>query len=188
MKVGMSGKIIIGIVGILVLGFIGFQVLKVQSPDVEKPQKVIKVVSRRITMPPFVERIPETVVEETVMDPPQEEANIKPLEIETTPIPESVPTAESDDAEIKEFQAWLSSILEQEDAGFLEETEQEDFNTEDDEIDYTFEKSAIKSVIQGQWEHSFENYDIEGYMSAIWEDGFFYVSDMGTPDNLRMMI
>ena len=40
MKAGRHIKIIIGIVGILVVGFIGFQVLKVQSPDVEKPQKV----------------------------------------------------------------------------------------------------------------------------------------------------
>ena len=38
MKVGMHIKIIIGIVGMLVVGFIGFQVLKVQSPDIEKPQ------------------------------------------------------------------------------------------------------------------------------------------------------
>ena len=182
MKAGMHTKIIIGIVGILVVGFIGFQVLKVQSPDIEKPQKVIKVVSRRITMPLFVERVPETVVEETVTDPPQEEVNIKPLEIETTPIPESVPTAESDDAEIKEFQAWLSSILEAEET--TEELEQKDFTVENDEIDYDLERSVINSVIEEQWGNSLETHDIEGYMSAIWEDGFFYVSDMGTPNNL----
>ena len=182
MKVGMHIKIIIGIVGILVVGFIGFQVLNVQSPDVEKPKKVIKVVSRRITMPPFVERIPETVVKETVTDPPQEEANIKPLEIETTPIPESVPTAESDDDEIRVFQTWLSLILEEEDT--TEEIEQEDFTVENDEIDYDLERSVINSVIEEQWGNSLETHDIDGYMSAIWEDSFFYVSDMGTPDNL----
>lgn len=182
MKVGIHIKIIIGIVGILVVGFIGFQVLKVQSPDIEKPQKVIKVVSRRITMPPFVERIPETVVEETVMDPSQEEVNIKPLEIEKTPIPESVPTAESEDAEIKEFQAWLSSILEEDTT--TAEIEQENFTVENDEIDYDLERAVINSVIEEQWGNSLETHDIEGYMSAIWEDGFFYVSDMGTPDNL----
>ena len=182
MKVGMDIKIIIGIVGILVVGCIGFQVLKVQSPDVEKPQKVIKVVSRRITMSPFVERIPETGVEETVTDPPQEEVNIKPLEIEKTPIPESVPTAESEDAEIKEFQAWLSSILEEDTT--TAEIEQENFTVENDEIDYDLERAVINSVIEEQWGNSLETHDIEGYMSAIWEDGFFYVSDMGTPDNL----
>ena len=182
MKAGMHIKIIIGIVGMLVVGFIGFQVLKVQSPDIEKPQKVIKVVSRRITMPLFVERIPETVVEETVTDPPQQEINIKPLEIETTPIPESVPTAESDDADIKEFQAWLPSILEAEET--TEEIEQEDFTLENDEIDYDLERSVINSVIEEQWGNSLRTHDIEGYMSAIWEDSFFYVSDMGTPDNL----
>ena len=32
-------------------------------------------------------------------------------------------------------------------------------------------------------ENSLEAYDIEGYMSAIWEDDFFYTSDMGTPNN-----
>ena len=35
-----------------------------------------------------------------------------------------------------------------------------------------------------QWRNSFETHDIEGYMSAIWEDDFFYVSDMDTPNNL----
>ena len=41
----------------------------------------------------------------------------------------------------------------------------------------------IESVIANQWENNLEAYDIEGYMSAIWEDEFFYASDMGTPDN-----
>ena len=87
------------------------------------------------------------------------------------------------EAEIREFQAWLSSVLEQEADDAVEETEQVDLNTEDAEIDYDLERLAIESVIQGQWRNSLEAYDIQGYMSAIWEDDFFYISDMGTPDN-----
>ena len=92
-----------------------------------------------------------------------------------------VPTVQSDDADIKEFQAWLSSILEQE--GTTETVEREDFTAADDVIDYELERSVIKSVVQDQWGNSLEAYDIEGYMSAIWEADFFYFSDMGTPDN-----
>ena len=182
MKIEMNAKIIIGIVGILVVGFIGFQTLKVQSPEVEKPQKIIKAVSRQITTSPSVKNMPETVVDETGTNGPQEGTNIAPPDRETTPVPESVPTAHSSDAEIREFQAWLFSTLEAEDP--LAEKEQEAPNVEEDEIDYNLEKSVINSVIEEQWRNSFETHDIEGYMSAIWDDDFFYVSDMDTPDNL----
>ena len=182
MKVGTNTKIIIGIVGILVVGFIGFQMLKIQSSEVEKPKKIIKAVSRQITTSPSVKNTPETVVNETGTNVPQEDTNIAPPDIETTPVPERVPTAQSTDAEIREFQAWLFSTLEAEDP--LAEKEQENPNVEDDEIDYDLEKSVINSVIEEQWRNSFEMHDIEGYMSAIWEDDFFYVSDMDTPNNL----
>ncbi|RKU15166.1 hypothetical protein C6500_20950 [Candidatus Poribacteria bacterium] len=182
MKIEMNTKIIIGIIGILVVGFIGFQILKVQSPEVEKPQKIIKTVRRQITTSPAVKNTPETVVDKTGTNRPQEDINIAPSDRETTPVPERVPTAHSSDAEIREFQAWLFSTLEEEDT--IEEIEQEDPNVEDHEIDYELEKSVINSVIEGQWRNSLETHDIEGYMSAIWEDDFFYVSDMDTPDNL----
>ena len=178
----MNTKIIIGIVGILVVGSIGFQMLKVRSPELEKPQKIIKTVSRQITVSPSVKNTPETVIDETETNTPQEGTNIAPPDRETTPVPERVPTAHNSDDEIREFQAWLFSILEAEDP--LEEIEQEDPNIEDDEIDYDLEKSVINSVIEEQWRNSFETHDIEGYMSAIWEDDFFYVSDMDTPNNL----
>ena len=178
----MNTKIIISIVGILVVGFIGFQMLKVQSPEEEKPQKIIKAVSRRITVSPSVKNTPEAAVDETVTDTPQENTNIEPLDIEKIPVPERVPTAESSDDEIREFQAWLSSTLEEEDT--VKEIEQEDFTAEDDAIDYDLEMSVINSVIEEQWGNSLETHDIDGYMSAIWEDGFFYVSDMDTPNNL----
>lgn len=175
MKVGTRVKVIIGIFGTLAIGFIGFRILKVEPPEMKVVYKTVKPEGRRITTVPFVENVPEPVTDT------QQETDIESPEIETTPVPERVPTAESDDVEIKEFQAWLSSIFEQEDT--LEETGQEAFNAENDEIDYDLERSVIESVIANQWENSLETYDIEGYMSAIWEDEFFYVSDVGTPDN-----
>ena len=184
MKVKTNVKIIIGIVVILAVGFVGFQVLKLQSPAIEEARLIVKVVKpegwsgeRRITKAPSVERTSGTAAEMQ-----QKEADIVPPEVGKTSVPETVPTAQSSDDEIKEFQAWLFSILEAEDT--LEDVEQEDSNVEDDEIDYDLENSVIKSVIQEQWKNSLETYDVEGYMSAIWDDNFFYVSDMGTPDNL----
>ena len=187
MKVGTNTKTIIGIVGILVVGFIGFQMLKIQSPEVEKPQKIFvggnsdsrKPETRQITTSPSVKNTPETVLDETGTNVPQEDTNIAPPDIEITPVPARVPTAHSSDDEIREFQAWLFSTLEAEDP--TEAIEQEDSNVEGDQIDYDLEKSVINSVIEEQWRNSFEMHDIEGYMSAIWEDDFFYVSDMDTP-------
>ena len=169
-------RIIIGIVGILAIVFIGFQVLKVKPPEVEVVYKAVKPEGRRITTSPLAGRTSEKVREIQ-----QENANVESPEIETTAVPETVPTTQSSDDEIREFQAWLSSILMEADT--LEAVEQEDVKVEDGGIDYELERSVIKSVIQDQWADSLETYDIEGYMSAIWEDDFFYVSDMGTPDN-----
>ena len=181
MKVRAKNKMIISIIGVLTAGFIGFQMLKTQSSDMEEAQLIIKVVKpedRRITMPPFVKRASKTGVKTQ-----QEGTNIESPELGTPSVPENVPTVQSSDDEIREFQDWLSSVPEQEADDPVEETEQVDLNAEDGEIDYDLERSAIKSVIQEQWSNSLETYDIEGYMSAIWADNFFYVSDMGTPDN-----
>ena len=177
MKVGTKIKIIIGVVVILVVGYIGFRGLKVESPDVKIIKPVAMPEGQRITTSPFVEHTSDTVTETQ-----QEAINTGSPEIETTPLPETVPTAQSTDDEIKEFQEWVSSILSEEDA--LEEGEGTDVNVEDDGIDYDLERSVIKSVIEEQWKNSLETFDIEGYMSAIWEDDFFYVSDLGTPDNM----
>ncbi len=177
----MRMKVTISIIIILAIGFIGFQVLKVRSLDREEAQLIIKVVKpddRQITMLPFVERTSKTATKTE-----KKETNMKSPEIGTPSVPQSVPTAQSDDAEIREFQAWLPSVFDQKTEGPVEETEQVDINAEDDEIDYDLEKSVIESVIQEQWEKGLEAYDIQGYMSAIWEDNFFYASDMGTPDN-----
>ena len=176
MKVGTKIKIIIGIVVILVVGFIGFRVLKVESPEIEVVYKAVEPEEQQITTSPSVGGTSESVTETQ-----QQEINAGSPEIKSTPVPETVPTAQSTDDEIKEFQEWVSSILE-EDAP--EEIEQEGFSVEDDGVDYDLERSVIKSVIEEQWKNSLEAFDIEGYMSAIWEDDFFYVSDLGTPDNM----
>ena len=179
MKIRTNIKIIIGIVGILAAGFIGFQVLKVQSPEVEQHIEIVLPDARQITTSRFVKRAPKTATKTQ-----QEEAYIDSPETDMTPVPEKVPTAQSTDDEIRDFIAWLSS-LEREDT--IDETEQVDFNeendAEDDEIDYDRYKSQIESVVREQWKNGLETYDIERYMSAIWEDDFFYASDLGTPDN-----
>ncbi|MXV77986.1 hypothetical protein F4083_01950 [Candidatus Poribacteria bacterium] len=175
-------KTIIVILSVLAFGFIGFQVLKRQSPDIERTHQIIKTVQledRKITKSPFVQSTPETGTETQ-----QEEENIDSPDVKKMLVPDTVPTAQSSDTEIREFQAWLSSIPTEEDT--LEGLAQEDSNTEaaeNDEIDYELETLLIETLIEDQWKNSIETYDIEGYMSAIWEDNFFYVSDMGTPDN-----
>ena len=184
MKVGTNIKITIGIIGILALGFtvgfIAFEVLTVQPSDREPKKQIVRADTRRITTPRFVEHTPSIVT-----NTQQEEAIIEPSEIGALPAPERVPTARSSDDEIKEFSAWLLLSLDREET--IEETEQEDFNAEDktgdDQIDYDRERSRVESVIWEQWKDGLENSNIERYMSGIWEDDFFYVSDLGTPDN-----
>ena len=183
-EAGSNIKIIIGIIVILtvgfIVGFIAFEVLTVQSPDIEGEKQIVKPDARRIATPRFVERTSRIVTKAQ-----QEETTIEPAEIRVSPVPERVPTAQSSDDEIKDFAAWLSLSVERE--ATIEETEQEDFNTKDeageDQIDYDRERSRVESVIWEQWKSGFENYNIERYMSSIWEDDFFYISDLGTPDD-----
>ena len=184
MEVGINVKITFGIVVILVVGFaagfIAFEVLTRQSPDIEREAQIVKPDARRITASRFAKHTPITVAKlhET-------EINIEPSETETFSIPERVPTAQSSDDEIKEFSAWLSLSIEQENV--IEETAQEEPSTKDDatdnQIDYNRERSRIESVIWDQWKSGLEDYNIERYMSGIWGDDFFYISDLGTPDN-----
>ena len=183
MEVGTNIKIIIGIIVILafgfIVGFIAYEVLTVQ-PDREAEKQIVKPDPRRITTTRFAEYTPRIVTKTQ-----QEETNTEPPEIRTSPAPERVPTAQSSDDEIKEFAAWLSLSLEREDTP--EETEPEDFNTEDarddSQTDNDRESSRIESVIWDRWKHGLENSNIERYMSGIWGDDFFYISDLGTPDN-----
>ena len=177
MKVGTKLKLIVGIVVILVVGFIWFQMLNVESP-------VIKII-KPVAMPEGEKITPLASTEhgsETVTETQQEAVSTASPEIEEIPVPETVPTAQSSDEEIREFQEWISTTLVEEDAN--EEMEQADLKAEDNGVDYDLESAAIKSVIEDQWKNSLETFDIEGYMSAIWEDDFFYASDMGTPDDV----
>ena len=184
MKVGTNIKVTIGIIGILALGFtlgfIAFEVLIIRSSNIEEKKQIVKPDARRITTPRFAKRASRPVAKAQ-----QEEIIIESLETEAAPVPERVPTAQSSDDEIKEFSAWLSLSLEQED--IIEKTEQQEFNTEEEteeeKTDYAQERSRVESVIWEQWKRGLENYNIERYMSAIWEDDFFYTSDLGTPAN-----
>ena len=183
MEVGTNIKIIIGVIVILAVGFIvGFIAFEVftQPSDIEGEKQIVKPDARRITTPRAVERTPRIATQAQ-----QEETTIEPAEIRVPLVPERVPTAQSSDDEIKDFAAWLSLSLKREDT--IEETEQEDFNTEheagEDQIDYDRERSRVESVIWEQWQNGLESYNIERYMSAIWADDFFYISDLGTPDN-----
>ncbi|MYE89739.1 hypothetical protein F4X33_12165, partial [Candidatus Poribacteria bacterium] len=184
MEVGTNIKIIIGIIVILafgfITGFIAFEVLTDQSSNIEEKKQTVAPDARRITTPRFVKPSPRTAAKTQ-----QEETNIESLDTEASPVPERVPTAQSSDDEIKEFAAWLSLSLEREDT--VEEIEQEDFNTENDaednQIDYPQERARVESVIWEQWKDGLESRNIERYMSGIWGGDFFYISDLGTPNN-----
>ena len=174
-------KVIIGVIGVLAVGIIVFQALKNQSYETEEVQRVVKSEDRRITKAPFIEHTTERVAE-TVTETEQKELDVESGAAGMSSAPENVPTAHNEDSEIKEFQAWLSSILEQDES--VKEVEPKEINIEENGMDYAQEKSKIVSVIELQWRNAFEAYDIEGYMSAVWEDDFFYISDMGTPNNM----
>lgn len=178
MKLGTGTKLIIGAVGVLIAGFVGFQAVTHrgidQSATVAKGAQA-KGQARRITAPRFVKR-----ASGTVKKMPEEEPDTEALKAEETTIPEEVPTAQSSDDEIRDFLAWLSSL----DAGNTsEETEMYDSEAEGNEIDYEKEKSLVNSVIWDKWKRGYESCDVELYMSAIWEDDYFYTSDTGTPDD-----
>lgn len=96
-------------------------------------------------------------------------------------IPEEVPTAQSTDDEIRHFLAWLSSLGEEKIT--TDEAEIDASDAEGSAVDYEQAQSMIESVILDRWKKGYETYDIERYMSAIWEDDFFYTTDLGTPDD-----
>ena len=140
MKLETKIKTIIGIGVVFAVGFIGFQALHIDPPETEVTYKTVKPERRRITMFPHVVRIRETGTQAQI-----ETENVEFPEMETPSVPDAVPTAQSSDDEIREFEAWLSSILTEEDTP--EKTEMEDLQVETDEIDYELEISHIKFVI-----------------------------------------
>jgi len=42
---------------------------------------------------------------------------------------------------------------------------------------------AISNVLKDRWRDGYMNEDVELYISSYWEEGFYYVSDMGTRDD-----
>ncbi len=96
-------------------------------------------------------------------------------------IPEEVPTAQSSDDEIRNFLAWLSSLGNEKTT--TDEAQMDASGAEGNVADYDEAQSMIESVIWDRWKKGYETYDIETYMSAIWEDDFFYTTDLGTPDD-----
>jgi len=129
--------------------------------------------NRRITAPKFVMRASPTITKASNAEAPQ------PEEI---PIPEEVPTAQNSDDEIRAFLDWLLSL--REDTFGKTEIDNADVEYEHElEIDYDREISLIERVIFAQYKKGYETYDVELYMSSIWEDDFFYTSDVGTPED-----
>lgn len=96
-------------------------------------------------------------------------------------IPEEVPTAQSSDDEIRHFLAWLSSLGNEKTTPH--EVQMDVSDAEGSAVDYDKAQSMIESVIWDRWKKGYETYDVERYMSAIWEDEFFYTTDLGTPDD-----
>lgn len=53
-----------------------------------------------------------------------------------------------------------------------------------DEVTQTTpELTEISNVLTEKWQRGYMTEDVELYMSSYWEDGFYYVSDMGTPED-----
>lgn len=43
--------------------------------------------------------------------------------------------------------------------------------------------TKINNVLKEKWQKGYMQEDVELYMSAYWEEGFYYISDMGTPND-----
>lgn len=43
--------------------------------------------------------------------------------------------------------------------------------------------TKINNVLKEKWRKGYMQEDVELYMSAYWEEGFYYISDMGTPND-----
>lgn len=180
MKLGTSTKVTVGVIGAIVAGFIGFQVWlhqETQQPEVKPPKKITQQETTRTISQPKTVR-PSSDDEESI----QFEQYSDKEEVPNAKIPNKakVPTAQNSDEEIRAFLAWLKSLDRQDSS---DETEKDESNIEEKGIDYTREKELIESVIWGRWKKGYETQDVERYMSSIWEDDFFYTSDIGTPND-----
>lgn len=43
--------------------------------------------------------------------------------------------------------------------------------------------TKINNVLKEKWRKGYMQEDVDLYMSAYWEEGFYYISDMGTPND-----
>ena len=180
LKIMTIGKTATVVATIICIGgiatFIGVKSMT-RKPDVKAQKTFISAQrppNRKITATKFVTRNSLAITKAS---------NVETPHTERIPIPEEVPTAQNGDDEIRAFLDWLLS-LEREDTSDETEIDNSDVEYEQEfEIDYDREKSLIKSVISEQYKKGYETYDVERYMSSIWEDEFFYTSDIGTPDD-----
>lgn len=175
MKAGTTIKIATSIVGVIVLGFIGYQVVSHQNDNiVEEIQadnpKQIAFKANSIKQP-AQKAIPKVIITQ------KETSNTKTSETSPSYVPKKVPTAQSKDNEIWDFSTWVSNWSK----NTFKQTGNPD-NIQNSVSDIDQEKKYVGSVIFDQWKEGYETRDIEKYMSSIWEDGFFYISDMGTAD------
>jgi len=174
MNIGVKSKAIMGILGILILGLIGFRIITHQT-NIEPPKTEIKEIQH--TASPNIAKKAFNPITEMPAMPIQNNQNSQKIRSASS---KTIPTAQSSDAEIRNFFAWLSNLD-------MEESP----NRAKNDIDEIKGKKAgddnsaplIEYVIQDKWKKGYENHDIGLYMSSIWEDKFFYISDIGTPEN-----
>jgi hypothetical protein len=172
MKIGTSIKLIISVIGIIVIGFIGFRVVIHQNPSIVEESQINKP-EQAITNAKIIRQPTQKEIKTK-----REISNTENIEVRQSFTPKEVPTVQSNDGEIKKFSTWLSNRNEGE---TLEQAKSLDSRQN---FDIDQEKKQIQSVIFDQWKKGYETYEVEKYMSAIWEDDFFYISDKGTPDNI----
>jgi RNA polymerase sigma-70 factor (ECF subfamily) len=152
--------------------------VKTQKPLIAEQTRILAnsaTPKRKITATRFVAHKPSKVTKALDVETPQ---------TEEIPKPEEVPTAKNSDDEIRAFLDWLLSF-EKEDASDKTEIDNSDVADEHEleKIDYDREKSLVESVLLDKYKRGYETYDVELYMSSIWEDDFFYTADNGTPDD-----
>jgi len=175
-KAGTTIKIVISVIGIIAIGFIGIQMSTRQNDTVVEETQANN--SEQTNVKTKFIKQPTQKVTPKAIKTQKETINTKISDVKLSYISKAVPTAKSNDDEIRNFSAWVSSWSKED--TFSKSLEVD--NTQQRTLDVDQEKTQVQSVIFDQWKKGYETRDVERYMSSIWEDGFFYISDMGTPD------
>jgi len=170
-KISAKTKLVVILTAtLLVLGSIGILVWRTELFNEVKQKPLASQSSQEASqklqgsVSGFAKRVPRTIA--------------KPPKGEKTSVPEEVPAAQSNDNEIREFLAWISNLNKEDTSGKTGSS-----RIKNEASDYEEEKNIIKSVILEKWRTGYETYNVDLYMSSIWEDDFFYISDVGTPDD-----